>query len=126
MIRFLMTTIVNRVLYDMLQVKNGVAMPLTISHLLKFKIKTRRARIYFSSDNLPHMYTQTVSKNRHSYHLLNITDLCVIFYASQQFYKGGTFVLSLRIIKFREVKKNNNKTQKGLVTFINTDIPQVW
>lgn len=121
-----MTTIVNRVLYDMLQVKNGVAMPWTISHLLKFKIKNRRARIYFSSDDLPHKYTQTVSKNRHSYHLLNITDLCVIFYASQQFYKGGTFVLSLRIIKFREVKKNNNKTQKGLVTFINTDIPQVW
>ena len=93
---------------------------------MKFKIKNRRARIYFCSDDLPHKYTQTVSKNRHSYHLLNITDLCVIFYASQQFYKGGTFVLSLRIIKFREVKKNNNKTQKGLVTFINTDIPQVW
>lgn len=102
MIRFLMTTIVNRVLYDMLQVKNGVAMP-EINYKPSFEIQNqnRRARIYFSSDNLPYTYTQTVSKNRHSYHLLNITDLCVILYASQQFYKGGTFVLSLRIIKFR-------------------------
>ena len=30
MIRFLMTTIVNRVLYDMLQVKNGDAMSLKL------------------------------------------------------------------------------------------------
>ena len=65
MIRFLMTTIVNRVLYDMLQVKNGDAMSLTISHLSKFKIKNRRARIYFSSDDLPYKYTQTISTNRH-------------------------------------------------------------
>ena len=65
MIRYLMTTIVNRVLYDMLQVKNGVAMPLTISHLSKFKIKNRRARIYFSSDYLAYKYTQTISTNRH-------------------------------------------------------------